>query len=55
LSHHELVARPRETSAEAATLAASRAADYIQAASHPYRTSPVIPARMCIQPVADTG
>ena len=46
-SHHELVARPRETSAEAATLAAGSAKNYIQAVSvhapHPQRAPQYLP------------
>jgi len=52
-SHHELVvARPCEASSEAATLAAGRAENYIQAvsvhASHPHWTCTTIPVRLCI-------
>jgi len=52
-SHHEFViARPRETSSEAATLAPSRAKNDIQAvsvhASHPHWTSTTIPVRLRI-------
>jgi len=52
-SHNEFVAaRPCETSVEAATLAAGRAKNYVQAVSvyalHPHRTSTKISVRLCI-------
>ena len=62
-SHNELVVvRPCQTSVEAATLAAGRAQNYIQAVSvhapHPHRTGTTVPVRLCpqlLKPVADTG
>jgi len=53
LNTYELVAAPPcETSVEAATLAAGRPKNYVQAKSvdapHPYWTSTTIPVRLCI-------
>ena len=52
-SHNELVvARPCQTSVEAATLAAGRAQNYIQAVSvhapHPHGTATTMPVRLCV-------